>query len=82
LQKIGIFIRWFIRLLDRSFLGLFDGNSKKEKRVHDVRKDTVVAVNTDQTTYMFMSCNENAGRSHNIKLYNSSCTMVAHFKYC
>ena len=32
--EIGIFRHRFIRLLDRFFLGLFDGSSKKEKGVN------------------------------------------------
>ena len=80
-QKIGIFRHGFIRLLDRSFLGLLDGSSKKEQEVNDVYMEIVIEVNTYKTTYIFMSRNENAGRSHNIKVCNISSTMVAHFKY-
>jgi hypothetical protein len=50
--------------------------------VHTVMKNTkslVVAseeigleVNADKTKYMVMSQDRNAGRSHNIKIYNSS----------
>jgi hypothetical protein len=57
------------------------GVQKKEKGVNDVHKEIGVEVNTDKTTYMFMSRNENAGRSQNIKNGNSSPKMVAHFNY-
>jgi len=38
-------------------------------------------VNADKTKYMVMSRNQNAGRSHNIKIDNSSIEMVDEFKH-
>ena len=35
-------------------------------------KEFGLEVNADKTKYMFMSRNQNAGRSHNIKIDNSS----------
>jgi sorting nexin-29 len=59
--------------------------------VHAVKKNTeslVVAskeigleVNAENTKYMVMSCNQNAGQNHNIKLDNKSFQRVEQFKY-
>jgi len=38
-------------------------------------------VNADETKYMFMSRDQNAGRSHNMKIDNSSFERVEEFKY-
>ena len=38
-------------------------------------------VNADKTKYMVMSRDQNAGRSHNIRIYNRSCERVENFKY-
>jgi sorting nexin-29 len=59
--------------------------------VHAIKKDTealVVAskeygleVNAEKTKYMFMSCDQNAGQNHNIKIDKKSFEMVEEFKY-
>jgi len=38
-------------------------------------------VNAEKTKYMIMSCEQNAGQSHNIKTDNSSFERVEDFKY-
>jgi len=38
-------------------------------------------VNADKSKYMVMSRDQNAGRSHNIKIDNSSLEKVEKFKY-
>jgi hypothetical protein len=38
-------------------------------------------VNADKTKYMIMSWDQNAGRSHSIKIHNSSTERVEEFKY-
>jgi len=38
-------------------------------------------VNVDKTKYMFMSRDQTAGRSHSIKIDNSSIERVEEFKY-
>jgi len=38
-------------------------------------------VNADKTKHMVMSRDQNAGRSHNIKIYNNSFERVEEFKY-
>ena len=44
-------------------------------------KETWLEVNADKTKYMVISRDQNAGRSHNIKIDNSSFEMVEEFKY-
>ena len=44
-------------------------------------KETGLEVNADETKYMVMSRDQNAGRSHNIKTDNSSFVSVEQFKY-
>jgi len=62
-----------------------------EGRVHTIKKNTEalvfaskeigLEVNTDQTKYMVISGDQNAGRSHDIKMHNSSFERVEHFRY-
>jgi hypothetical protein len=44
-------------------------------------KETELEVNADKTTYMVMSRDQNAGRSHNAKIDNSSFERAELFKY-
>jgi hypothetical protein len=44
-------------------------------------KEIGLEVNADKTTYMFMSRDRNAGRSHGVKIDNSSIEIVEEFKY-
>ena len=44
-------------------------------------KETGLEVNADKTMYMVMSCGQNAGQSHSMKIYNSSFERVEEFKY-
>jgi hypothetical protein len=44
-------------------------------------KETGLEVNADKTEYMVMSRDQNAGRSHNIKIHKSSFGKVEEFKY-
>jgi hypothetical protein len=44
-------------------------------------KETGLEVNADKIKYMVMSLDQNAGRSHNIKIDNSSFDGVEEFKY-
>ena len=60
-------------------------------KVHTIKKSTealVVAnkgtgleVNADESKYMVMSRDQNAGRSHNMKTDNSSSERVEQFRY-
>ena len=44
-------------------------------------KENGLEVNADKTKYMFMSPDQNAGRSHSIKIDNISFERVEEFKY-
>jgi hypothetical protein len=44
-------------------------------------KETGIEVNADNTEYMVMSGDQNAGRSHSMKTDNSYFRMVEQFKY-
>ena len=44
-------------------------------------EETGLEVNADNTKYIFMSRDQNAGRSHSIKTDNSSFERVEEFKY-
>jgi len=44
-------------------------------------KEIGLVVNADKTKYMVMSRDQNAGRSHNIKIDNRSLDVVEEFKY-
>ena len=44
-------------------------------------KETGLEVNADKTKYMVISRDQNSGRSHNIKIDNSSFERVEEFKY-
>ena len=44
-------------------------------------KETGLEVNADNTKYMVMSRDQNGGRSHNIKIDNSSFERVEQFRY-
>jgi hypothetical protein len=44
-------------------------------------KETGLEVNDDETKYIVMSQNQNVGRSHNVKIDNSSPERVEEFRY-
>ena len=44
-------------------------------------KEIGLEVNADRTKYMVMSRDQNAGRSHNMKIDNGSFEVVEEFKY-
>ena len=44
-------------------------------------KHTGLEVNDDKTMHMVTSRDQNAGRSHNIKIDNTPCERVEHFEY-
>jgi len=68
-----------------------DGVNILGGRVHTIQKSTEtllvgsmefgLGVNGDKTNYMVMSRDQNAGRSHNIKIAGSSFDWVEQFKY-
>ena len=44
-------------------------------------EETGLEVNADKTKYMIMSRDQNAGRSHSMKIYNNTIERVEEFKY-
>jgi len=54
---------------------------KNTKALVVVSEDTGLEVNADNTKYMVVSPDQNAGRSHSIKIDNSSFGRVEEFKY-
>ena len=55
-------------------------NKKKAQALVVASKMIGLKVNADKTKYMFMSENQNAGRSQNVKIHNSSFERVEEFK--
>jgi len=54
---------------------------KKTEALVFASKETGLEANANKTKYMVMSQDQNAGRSHNIKIDNSSFEMVEEFNY-
>jgi hypothetical protein len=54
---------------------------KNTEAVVLANRETGLEVNADKTKYMFMSRDQNAGRSHSLKSDNKSFEMVEQFKY-
>ena len=54
---------------------------KSPDRLSGASKEIGLEVNADKTKYMVMCRNQNAGRSHNIKIDNSSFEREEQFKY-
>ena len=54
---------------------------EKAEALVDASKETGLEVNADKTKYMVMSRDQTAGRSHKIKIHNSSFERVEESKY-
>jgi hypothetical protein len=54
---------------------------KKTDALTVVSKETGLKVNADKTKYMVMTRDKNVGRSHNMKIDNSSFERVEQFRY-
>ena len=54
---------------------------RKTQTLVDDSKEMGLEVHTDNTTYMAMSRDQNAGQNHNIKTDNKSFESVEQFKY-
>jgi hypothetical protein len=52
---------------------------KKTKALRDISKEVGVEINTEKSKYIFMSCHQNAGQNHNIKVTNWSFENVGKF---
>jgi hypothetical protein len=69
---------------------LINADKVSDKSAQTIKKDTVGSVvaskeigleaNYDKNKYTVMSRDQNAGRSHNIKIYNSSFERVEEFQ--
>jgi ribosomal protein S2 len=47
----------------------------------DASKEVDLEVNTEKTKYMFLSCHQNAGQNHDIKVANTAFENVLQFRY-
>jgi hypothetical protein len=47
----------------------------------DVSKEVGLEVNTQKTKYMLLSCHQNAGQNHDMKIANRCFENVAQFRY-
>jgi hypothetical protein len=47
----------------------------------DASKEAGVEVNAEKTKYMLLSCHQNAGQNHDIKMPNRSFENLSQFKY-
>jgi hypothetical protein len=54
---------------------------KKNTETLDTSKDVGLDVNAEKTKYMLLSCHQNAGQTHNIKIGDRSFENVAQFRY-
>jgi hypothetical protein len=67
---------------DVNILGGRVHNKKKKTKALVVKsKNMGLEVNADKTKYMIMSPDQNAGRSYNTRIDNSSFESVEQFKY-
>jgi hypothetical protein len=66
-------------------VNILGGSIHKVKEIAEglvvVTKETGLEVNTDKTKYMFMSVEQSAGLSQNLKVNNNSIERVEEFKY-
>ena len=66
------------------FFYVWESNHPPHKNAESLvvaSKETELEVNAEKTKYMVMSRDQNAGRSHSIKMDNSSFERVEEFKY-
>jgi hypothetical protein len=56
-------------------------NKRKHRNIAAASKKIKLEVNGDKTKYMVMLRDKNAGRSHSIKIYNSSFERAEEFRY-
>jgi hypothetical protein len=54
---------------------------KNTETLTEASKEIGIEVNTEKTKYMLLSCHQNAGQNHNIKIADTSLENVAQFKY-
>ena len=56
-------------------------NKEKHRNIVAANKDIKLEVNADKTKYLVMPRDQNAGRSHDIKICNSSFERAEELKY-
>jgi sorting nexin-29 len=67
---------------DMNLLGVNTDNIKKNTQtLIDASKQFGLEANTEETKYMLLSCHQNAGQNHDIKVANRSFENVTQFKY-
>jgi hypothetical protein len=54
---------------------------KDTENLIDASKEVDLEVNTEKTKYMLLSCHQNAGQNHDIKVVNTAFENVLQFKY-
>jgi hypothetical protein len=55
--------------------------NKNTEALLDVRKEVGLEVNAEKIRYMFMTCHQTTGQSHNMKVVTGSLKMGQEFKY-
>jgi hypothetical protein len=58
-----------------------DTIKKNTETLADANKEVGLEVNTEKTKYMLLSCHQNAGQNHYIKIANKCLENVAQFSY-
>ena len=80
--KLNVTIQLLVYADDVNILGRSIHTIKKNaEALIFTGKEVGLEVKEDKTKYMFMPRDKNAGRSHNIKVYNSSFERIVELKY-
>jgi hypothetical protein len=58
-----------------------DTKKKNTETLIDASKEVGLEVNTEKTKYMLLSCHQNAGQNHDMKIANRYFENVAQFRY-
>jgi hypothetical protein len=58
-----------------------DTIKKNTETLIDTSEEVGIRVNTEKTKYMLLSCHQNAGKNHEIKIANRCFENVAQFRY-
>jgi hypothetical protein len=58
-----------------------DTIKKNTETLTEAREEVSLEVNAEKTKYMLLSCHQNAGKNHDIKIATRSLKNVAQFKY-
>jgi hypothetical protein len=54
---------------------------KSTEALLEASRDVCLAVNTEKTKYMFVSCHQDVGQDHNLQIVHKSVEDVAKFMY-